>query len=202
MPRAAAAAVASICWAGLGVQYAATYANVQDVGGTLWILLRFFTVLTNLLVALAMTAIALGRRVPPFWQGALTLAILLVGIVYITLLRGLVELSGGAILADALLHRVSPIATALYWLMFAPHRQLKWSNPLWWSLYPLAYFGYALTRGGMDGRYPYPFMDVGKLGVGQTALNAAAMALCFIVAGVALVWLDRRLPLGSASATD
>jgi hypothetical protein len=45
----------------------------------------------------------------------------------------------------------------------------------------------------VDGRYPYPFMDIGKLGVGPTLFNAAAIALAFIVAGLAMVWLDRRL---------
>ena len=92
--RLAAALVAAICWAGLAVQFSATFANQHDVGATLWILLRFFTVLTNLLVAVGMTAVALGRRLPPFALGGLTIAILLVGAVYMTLLRGLIELSG------------------------------------------------------------------------------------------------------------
>jgi hypothetical protein len=40
-------------------------------------------------------------------------------------------------------------------------------------------------------------MDLGKLGWTQTALNAAAIAIAFILAGLALVWIDRWRPLGS-----
>ena len=47
-------------------------------------------------------------------------------------------------------------------------------------------------RGATDGKYPYPFMDMSEIGAAQTALNAAAMAGAFVVAGLALVGIDRR----------
>jgi hypothetical protein len=118
-----------------------------------------------------------------------------------TLLRGLVELSGGALLADLLLHKVAPVAMALWWLLFAPRARLRWTAPWWWALYPLLYFGYALLRGAFGDKYPYPFMDVGKLGWTQTALNAAGIAMAFLVAGFALVWIDSWRPLGSRRST-
>src|SRR5690348_16247051 len=105
MPRAVAAHVALVCWAGLAIQFSATYSNQHDVAKTLWILLRFFTVITNLLVAIGMTWVATGGRLSPLLLGGLTLAIILVGVVYMTLLRGLLHLSGGALLADTLLHK-------------------------------------------------------------------------------------------------
>jgi hypothetical protein len=196
MPKAAAALVALICWAGLAIQFRATYASHHDVAATLWILLRFFTVITNLLVAVVMTAAALGRRASPFVLGGLTLAILLVGAVYLTLLRGLLELSGGALLADTLLHKVAPLATAAWWLLFAPRAKLRWSAPWWWALFPAVYFVYVLARGQVDGHYPYPFVDVAKLGWTQVALNAAGIAFAFVLAGFALVWIDSWRPLG------
>ena len=201
MRNAAAALVAIVCWTGLAVQFSATYAVQQDVAATLWVLARFFTVLTNLLVAVLMTLVALRRRVSAFLLGGATLAILLVGGVYMLLLQGLVELSGGAILADTLLHKVSPVATSLWWLVFAPRKGLRWTAPLWWSAYPIAYFAYAVARAQLDGRYPYPFMDVGKIGWAQTVVNAGSIAAIFVVAGLLLVWLDRWLPLGSKRAT-
>ncbi|QIL01397.1 hypothetical protein G7078_00360 [Sphingomonas sinipercae] len=197
MARAAAALVAIVCWAGLAVQFAATYAGQRDIADTAWILLRFFTVLTNLAVAVSMTLVAIGRRVRPFMLGGVTIAIILVGTVYMLLLRGLVELSGGAVVADTLLHKVSPVAMTLWWLLFAPRKSLRWSDPLWWNAYPLAYFAYALARGQVEGRYPYPFMDVGKLGWTQTAINAGGIAAMFVLAGLLLVWIDRWRPLGS-----
>ena len=198
MRNAAAALVAIVCWAGLAIQFAATYGAHHDVIGTLWILARFFTILTNLLVALTMTWVAIGRKVSPEVLGGLTLAIILVGVVYMTLLRGLLHLSGAALLADTLLHKVSPVLMALWWLFFAPRAKLRWNAPMLWAVYPLAYLVYALARGQMDGRYPYPFIDVGKLGWLQTALNVGGIALGFILAGFALVWIDSWRPLGSS----
>jgi hypothetical protein len=81
----------------LAVQFSATYGAHYDVSATLWILARFFTILTNLLLAVTMTAVAIGRRVSPFLLGGITLAILLVGIVYATLLAGLHHLTGAAL---------------------------------------------------------------------------------------------------------
>ena len=193
----AAVIVALICWAGLAIQFNATYSSQRDVVTTAWILLRFFTVITNLAVAIVMTRIALGGKVSAFLVGGITIAIILVGVVYTTLLRGLLELSGGALLADTLLHKVSPVAMSLWWLLFAPRARLKYNAPLWWALYPLAYFAYAIARGLNGDKYPYPFMDVGKLGWTQTVINAGGIAMAFIVAGFLLVWFDSWRPLGS-----
>lgn len=201
MLKAGAAIVAIICWAGLAVQFAATYAGHHDVVGTLWIIARFFTILTNLLLAVTMTMVAVGRRVSPFILGGITLAIMLVGVVYATLLQGLVELRGGGLVADILLHKVSPVAMALWWLLFAPKKALKWDAPVKWAAYPLLYFAYALARGHVDGRYPYPFMDVGKLGWPQTAINAGGIAMGFILIGYLLVWFDSWRPLGSGRSS-
>ena len=201
MRNAAAAIVALICWAGFAIQFSATYASQHDFVTTLWILVRFFTVLTNLGLAIIMTWVAIGRRISPFLLGGITLAILLVGVVYMTLLRGLLELSGGALLADTLLHKVSPVAMALWWLFFAPRAKLKKSDPIWWAAYPLAYFVYAIVRGHYEGKYPYPFMDLGKLGPVQTAINAGGIAMAFILAGFALVWIDSWRPIGSKRAS-
>jgi len=149
----------------------------------------------------AMTMAATGGRVPAIVLGGLTLAILFVGVIYATLLQNLYHLTGGARVADILLHKVSPALMALWWLLFAPRKRLKWSAPLWWSLYPLGYLAYALGRGRLDGRYPYPFIDLGRLGWLQTALNSGGIALAFIIAGLTLVWIDSWRPLGSGRSS-
>jgi len=197
MPKAAAALVAIVCWAGLAVQFSATYGGQHDVATALWILARFFTILTNLLIAIEMTWVAIGRRASAFIIGGLTVAILLVGAVYALLLAGLHQLRGPAFVADILLHKASPVLMALWWLLFAPRAKLKWTAPFWWGIYPLAYFAYALARASLDGRYPYPFIDVGKIGWLQTALNAGGIAMAFVLAGLLLVWVDGWRPLGS-----
>jgi len=150
MNRTAAAIIAIVCWVGLGIQFAASYANHSDIVSTLWTLGRFFTVLTNLVVAVTMTWIAIGKKVSANFLGGVMLAILLVGIVYVTLLQGLHVLTGSRLVADVLLHKVSPVLTALWWLLFEPRAKLRWSAPLWWIAYPLAYLIYVLARGQLD----------------------------------------------------
>ena len=197
MNRLAAGAVALICWAGIGLQFWASYTfRHYDLALTLWTLARFFTIICNFALAVAMTLVASGKRLSPIVLGGLTLSILLVGIVYRTLLAGLHPLSGLPLIANYLLHDVSPVATAAYWLLLVPRGRLKWSDPWWWGLFPLAYLIYALARGQLDHHYPYPFIDVGKLGWTQVAMNAAGIAFGFILAGFALVWIDHWRPLG------
>jgi len=197
MARAAAAFIALVCWIGIGLQFWASFTfRHYDLVLTLWTLARFFTIISNLVLAIAMTAVALGRRLSPLLMGGLTLAILLVGVVYATLLRGLHPLSGLPLIANYLLHDVSPVLTAAYWLFFVPRGQLRWSAPWWWLTFPTAYLAYALARGQLDHNYPYPFIDVARFGWQQVMLNVAGIAFLFILAGFALVWVDRWRPLG------
>lgn len=193
MHRLAAALVALAAWAGLAVQFAATFSQTGSLVGTLWILLRFFTVITNLLVAVTMTRVATGRRISPSLLAGLTLAIIFVGIIYATLLHGLVALSGLALVADVLLHYVVPIAMAVYWLAFAPKIGLAWRDAALWCLYPLAYLFYVVLRGSVDGRYPYPFIDVTTLGYGRIVLNSLMLLVAYLLAGLTLVALGRAM---------
>jgi hypothetical protein len=201
MRRIGAGLIALICWAGIVIQFGDTYARTQGLAESLWILLRFFTIISNLALAIAMTLLAAGKRVPELVQGGLTLAILLVGLVYVTMLAGLHPLRGAALVADYLLHYVSPVCMTAYWLLLTPHRKLRWSAPWLWALFPIIYFAYVLARGATDGRYPYPFIDVAKIGIERALLNALVIGVLFVIAGHLIVWLDRRLPLGSADAT-
>ncbi|MBA4755086.1 MAG: hypothetical protein EPO45_05840 [Sphingobium sp.] len=191
--RMAAAIVALVALAGLVVQFAATLDQTGSVAGTLWTLLRYFTVLTNLLVALAFGWVAIGGRPHPRRLAGVMLAILLVGIVYGLLLRGLLTLSGGALLADTLLHKVTPVLVPLWWIAFAVRGQLRWRDPWGWALFPALYLPYALLRGMAEGRYAYPFIDVAKIGIGTVLVNAVLIAMGFVAAGHALVWIDRRM---------
>jgi hypothetical protein len=196
MFRIAAALTALVCWVGIALNLWASYGHTHDLLASLWNLARFFTILSNLALAIGMTAVALRRPVSAIVLGGLTLAILLVGVVYATLLKGLHPLSGPGLFANYLLHDVSPILAAIYWLLFVPRGRVGWRAPWVWLLFPLAYFAYAIARGLLDGRYPYPFIDVARLGWQQVLINAAGIAFGFVLAGFLLVWIDRWRPLG------
>lgn len=193
--RAGASLIALIAWIGLATQFGVVFRNNGSVAETLWTLLAYFTIMTNLLVAVLFTAIAARR--PTFdvtWiLAGTTLSILLVGVIYALLLSRLYHLTGGAAFSNVLLHQGTPSLVPLFWLAFARKGRLSFRDPILWGIYPLAYLFYALARGAKSGRYPYPFIDVARLGWARTSLNAALIGLSFLVAGWALVLLDRWL---------
>jgi hypothetical protein len=195
--RVVAGAVALMAWVGLAVQFSAVLNQTGSVAETLWLLLRYFTITTNLLAAVLLTGIAFGKTAfgSPALLGGLTLAMAFVGLIYVLFLRGLLELSGGARLADFLLHYATPVSVLLFWLVFAPKGTLRNSAPFIWAIYPLAYAVYAMARGAVENKYAYPFIDVAQIGWPQTAINILLMVLSFLAAGFALVWLDRRVSL-------
>jgi hypothetical protein len=60
---------------------------------------------------------------------------------------------------------------------------IKRTDPLLWAIYSIAYLIYALLRGSMDGKYPYPFIDVDRLGGFRILVNSAAIGIGFLLAG-------------------
>jgi hypothetical protein len=160
-----------------------------------WGVLRFFTIITNALLAVVFGWIAISgdRFRHPRLLAGLVMAIALVGVIVALLLQGARELAGATLISDFLLHQLTPVLGVVYWLVFARKGCLTFRDPLLWAIYPTAYLGYALARGAADGRYPYPFIDVPMLGATQVAINAIAIAAAFVVAGGAMVTLDRAL---------
>ena len=96
--------------------------------------------------------------------GGLTLAILLVGVVYAMLLHGLHPLERAAA------HRRTPAArrlAALMALLVAVRAAREAALERTLVVEPLSARSISSTpsrAGQLDGRYPYPFIDVGKLG--------------------------------------
>lgn len=168
---------------------------LDDWGARLWSMARYFTILTNALVAVVMLAQAAGRRVGPDLVTTAVLNIALVGVVYQTLLRPPTPLQGLHYWTDLGLHAVVPVGAVLWWLGFGPRGLTNARIPRW-LVWPLAYCLYALWRGAMDGRYPYFFVDVGRFGWAQVGLNIAGLVLVFAAAGWGLAALSRRLPRG------
>ncbi|CAN5150489.1 Pr6Pr family membrane protein [soil metagenome] len=198
--RLFAAFVSLIAVTGLVVQFSANASHEPDVLATLWILLRFFTIWTNLFCAVVFGALALGRTAiaTPSRLGCATLAILLVGIVYALLLAGLKHLVGAAVIADVFLHKITPVLVPLGWLVAAPKGGLTRRDPWLWALFPLGYLAYALVRGAEEHLFAYPFLDFVKHGWLHVVIHAVVMAAGFLLAGEGLLRLDRRLVRSSA----
>jgi len=180
---------------GIALETQTVMQNGAAFGTAAWAVASYFTILTNGLIVLVFAVLAVrgaGGLHPRLIVGV-TAAMILVGVVFALLLQGLRPLAGATAISDFLLHRLNPVLAAAFWLGFVPKGRLSWRDPLLWALWPLAYLGYALVRGGAEGRYSYPFIDVAALGAPTVAVNAVVMAAAFVVAGEAMVWIDRRL---------
>lgn len=198
-----------MAWFALGLQLTLSLRLVAEQGGTplggLVIYLGYFTVLTNLLVALSLSlallrpASRIGRWCRrPQVASAVAVSIALVGLAYHLLLRQVWDPQGLQKLADIALHYAVPLLTVLHWWLAVPPTRMAWHAPLAWASWPLAYLGYALLRGLWLGTYPYPFIDVTTLGYPRTLLNALGLLGVFLLVGLAFVavarWRLRRSP--------
>ena len=160
-----------------------------------WIMAAYFTIWINLVVAVTFGWILFTGRVGTAgWYGGLLLWIGTVGLIYNTILRGIWAPVGLGWWADQGLHTAVPVLCAIWWLGFAPKAPLDWGHPWRWAVLPVVYCIYALIRGQMTGAYAYPFIDVGVLGAGRTALNVVVLTFGFVLAGYGIVGLARVLP--------
>ncbi len=197
--RISAALLSVLAWAAVSLQLGLSLQLVRAQGGgiadAVVIVLGYFTILSNLFVALTAGAVALSpgsRLASPMFRGCATTAIVVVGLGYHLLLREIWDPQGWQWVADNLLHYAVPIAALAHWLWCPPHTRLPMHAPLLWALYPVAYLAYALIRGEWIGTYPYPFIDVPTLGYPRVFANAAGLLLVFLAAGALLRLAARR----------
>ena len=192
--RRTALLIALVSAVSLGVQF---WDLMQQMGqgpaATLWDMARYFTILTHVLVVATFAIVSRPLRdgVSAPWLAALTLAVVMVGLVYHLLLSGLVSFTGLGWWADHGLHTVGPVAIALWWLIHAPKRRLVYADLPIFVMWPSVYNAYALGRGAQDGVYPYPFIDLPVIGEAAAAVNMALLAVVFLLGGVAMIAIGR-----------
>lgn len=185
---------------GLVLQFLILRGNMSadgvGLGGIVWRFVGFFTILSNILVTAVMVRAALAPEARSELVATLeatgATAIVFVGVVYHALLARLWDPQGVQLIADILLHTVTPIVFALFWLL-RPHGALKWRDAFICSIWPLSYAVYALVRGAGDGWYAYPFLDASKLNAAQLATSIAGLSAAFLAGALVLVALDKAL---------
>jgi hypothetical protein len=195
------ALIAIVAWAAVFLQLYLSLRFAIDEGRTIGQGLvgyfGFFTVLTNLLVCLATTlpllapSSAAGRFfVRPIAVGWVATSIAFVGLAYYILLRRLWQPDGVRLVSDVLLHYVVPALFVIYSIVMLRGAVLRWTAPLWWSIYLAVYFVYVLVRGALIGRYPYEFIDVSQLGYVATLRNAILLLFAFLALAylLMLIW--------------
>src|SRR5262249_25547375 len=136
-----------------GLMFSSMSAEGYSPLAVTWRYFGYFTILTNTLVAVIWTRAALWSEVKqPRLEGAGSVSIVMVGIIYHLMLASRWNPQGLEWLADFIHHTLVPILFAIYWFM-RPRGALKWADAAVFVTWPLAYCAYALTRGAFDGWY-------------------------------------------------
>ncbi len=202
LARACAGVLATLVWTALGVELSVTVSGALAKGGPLGSALiryfSFFTIETNLLLALILTTACLWPGANSFFlrpgvRSGAVVYIIMVGAVYAILLRNLYHWTGFVLAADRILHIALPILYPLYWLIFIERGRVRWSYPPIWLIFPILYFLYILLRGAITNAYPYPFFNVARLGYDQVILNALGLMAALLGLGYAVAALDHAL---------
>ncbi|MCU1761252.1 Pr6Pr family membrane protein [Pseudomonas sp. 14P_8.1_Bac3] len=200
--RGFVAVAAFLGWAGLSIQlYLIFYSRWTLAASLLGGLLSFFsyfTVLTNTLVATVLTCELTSREsaarrwfLQPWVSSGIAVSIAVVALAYNILLRHLWHPEGWQWLADELMHDVMPLLFLAWWWLAVPKGTLRLRHLARWLVYPLVYFAYALLRGHLLAVYPYPFIDVDKLGYPQVFVNAGGLLAGFVVIALLVIGIDR-----------
>lgn len=190
-----AATMALLGWGAVAIECVISLhkslAEGRGLAEALFLFLRYFTILTNIGIALLMTITAgrlsRGRPLPPASLYAAALVyIVIVSITYEAMLRRLWSPQGVQFYTDMTMHDVIPLLSLWFWIAFAPKAPLGWGDPLRWLAFPAVYFAVTLGAGRLGASYPYGFLDPDKLGYTGVVVNGVAFLAAFFGLGLAI----------------
>ncbi|MGS0747168.1 Pr6Pr family membrane protein [Halpernia sp. GG3] len=189
-----------LCWFAVIAQFILMIQNRQaDIAETIIRFFSFFTILTNILVALFFTAKisnSFSQKILIFNQKnsliAVTTFIVIVGFVYQVILRGLWSPKGMQRVVDELLHTIIPLLVLIYWFIYSPKEKSKFSQLIIWLLYPLIYLILVLVRGKLSNYFPYPFLNFIEIGISQTIINCIVVLLLILAIMGILIFIQNK----------
>lgn len=168
----------------------------------------YFTIWSNVVVALSATLVAAQPRRDTLARRVLRLDALLMitvtAIVYQVLLAPTAVITGWSRLTDPILHVVTPALTVLVWLVWGPRGQVTGRVVQFALAVPLLWIGYTLLRGAVIDAYPYDFVNVVERGYPAVA-QTLALILVFGMVVAAVFWgleVARRPRRGEAREAE
>jgi hypothetical protein len=189
---------------GLGLQFRVNEGRFE------FQMFNFFTVLSNAfnLVYFMMDFLWLYNAAPPedttlspLAKGMSTLGVTLTMVIANTLLIQMyaMQTSTPQLVGVVIVHIIVPVMSVLDWLIFDKKGQIRVWHPLFWIILPYLYLGYAMIAAHIGqgisnftgSRYPYPFLDVEKLGVPRVALSVVIITVIFIGLGYLAYFIDQ-----------
>lgn len=149
----------------------------------------YFTMLTNILCAFIFTAYsrkasdksAIELLKNPVLLTVAEISILGVSIIYHVMLRNLWSPTGLQAFSTNVLHYFTPICFSVLYINVYTHYRLSWKSLYAMVIYPSAYGLFILARGAVTSEYPYPFVDVNKVGYFQVSIFLVSMLILFVI---------------------
>lgn len=166
----------------------------------------YFTIESNVLVGVATGMLAARPdRDEGFWRvlriGSM-FGITVTLIIYQLLLAPLAAFTGIAAVSNVGLHYVVPVVAILGWILFGPHPRITWKALLLATIWPAAYIVLTVIQGAITGFYPYPFVNITKLGFTTVALNGAGVVVLLLAVGSIYLLVDRLITRFRHSALE
>jgi hypothetical protein len=201
--------VARLAFAVLAI-FAVVWIPLRNVGAAGFSITNYFSYFTIESNVAAIVVLVIGALVDPQSQrwnvirGAVTLYIVITGIVYAVLLANVdVMLTDRWI--NNVLHRLIPIVLFADWIIAPPRKAIRETEALSWLAFPALYGMYSLVRGPVVDWYPYPFLDPRDQGYVSLVLTLVILAIAMALLALAVAaigrlagrWWDR----GAAAAT-
>jgi apolipoprotein N-acyltransferase len=159
--------------------------------------LSYFTVLSNILVAVVMAMLWRDPQrnglVFRILRMDALLMITVTGLIYWGVLAGGVELQGLEHVTNIVEHTLVPIAAVAVFLVFGPRGQFRVSTVFAALILPISWALVTLVRGAVITAYPYGFMDVARYGYGSVLVSIAGVAVFGVIIGFVFLGIDRLL---------
>jgi hypothetical protein len=169
----------------------------------------YFTIQSNILVLCMAIVLCVRPSVAGAPWRCLRLAALcgitVTGIVYATVIAPYVHLSGWALAYDYVFHCVVPLASVVGFFFVGPRLTLQFRDLVYLG-WPIAWLVYTMLRGAYwhpefvgfgeaPSHYPYRFLDVDAVSLGEVIGSIVVIAILLILMGLGYIWAERRLEM-------
>lgn len=163
----------------------------------------YFTILSNMLAAAALTVplvaphSGFGRWAEDSGpRAAIATYLTITAVVYHLMLASQWHPQGLRLVADTILHTVTPAAFLIDLALRGGRGKARDGAAFKAMAFPALFGAWTLVHGALSGFYPYPFMNVAKRGYPEVLLTMAEMSVAFgLVALVFLYLLEVRAKL-------
>jgi hypothetical protein len=148
----------------------------------------YFTVLSNVMTVVVL---AIGGLLDPKarnWQlfrGAVTLYMVITGIIYAVLLSN-IDVGVAGDWTNDVVHRIMPVVILIDWIVVPSRTRITESQSLIWLTFPLVYGVYSLVRGPIVDWYPYPFLDPRTQGYPAMIVGVLVLTVAFVLMALAV----------------